>query len=432
MKIVVGLVILAKVAQAGSRIHLTGLDPVSGLRAAYAAQKRMSVKAEKQDVYHEAALDTQVCRASQSVEEVCRSNGRDFASYAKELNGKAQAHTSKVGLGDLSKFRLRVIQAIHQLPTSNASLSQHERMLTATQDEAKEMLAVWDQISHLSGEHVFALKETWTDTDTQLLLALDRSGGFGKSTEDIRQKLPSIKDFERIILSKSGFASVGSGSTLKGGRMGALIDRHGDVVRFNNLVGHALDAKDTGTKTTIHVVNQLVKGEQGLPVFDLETVGLWNSYCNRKWLHGQWRDHDGLLFLLRPSARCGMPEQIGSFSRGFLFYWLVGSEVQHMDLYGFEGNIHYVSPETEDLYASGHFLLEPYLKFEHLLYKQVPGSSSGDHHGDVDDYNLTKKYLREAHTGTSQQLSRLQKLGNHLQRVAVNSEFMREVTTKLV
>jgi len=449
MKMVLFLMMLAKVIQGNYRssshfAHRSASGGVRGLQAAYAAQKRtMDAKFQVTDVYD--LRQHGVCRAAKSVNDVCGADGRDAASYAKELNDMAQNKPSKGGLGDLSSFRLGLDQAIQQLPATNESLSQSPTSDSMLRSKAQEILGVWDQISHWSGEHVLALKETWTDTDTKLLLILDSNGGFGNTTEAIRQKLPSIKDLERILYGKR-FASVGSGSTLRGGNMGPLIDQHDEVVRFNNLVGDALDPNDTGTKTTVHVVNHFVKGQAGLPVFDLETTCLWASYCQRKWPGGLFRDHDAPLFLLRPSARCAMPIEINRFSRGFLFYWFLGSEVKHMDLYGFQGGVHYHSPKAEDLYTSGDLLLEGYIKFEHLVYKQALEASAklsqantpplhaplGNEHGALDDHTFLKKHLRDSRKSPPdhhEELSHLVRLASHLQRLAAGSEFMRKVVS---
>lgn len=446
MKEMLGLVMLATVAEANSRsstAHGSDMSWLRGLRTAYAAHKRAEIHEEAdQNVYDSTGATHRKCRAAQLIADVCATGGRDTASYAKELNDMAEAHKSKVGIGDLSTFRQNLVQAIQLLPVTNASFSQHGESDSMPQDKAQEILGVWDQISHWSGEHVFALQETWTDADTQLLQALDPQGGFGNTTAEIRRSLPSIKDLERIRSNKR-YASVGSGSTLKGGNMGSLIDEHEEVVRFNNLVGEALDAKDTGTKTTLHVINQFVKGQAGLPLFDLETTCLWTSYCNRKWQYGQWSHHEGPVFLLRPTARCGMPGQINHFSRGFLFYWFTGSEVPNMDLYGFQGSMHYISPNREDLYSGGDFMGEMYIKFEHLIYNQVQKTaksnetkrpplsiSSRDEHGEKIDPIFPEKHAKEflkSPTDDHVELTHLQRLASHLQRAARGSEILRKI-----
>merc|ERR1712048_859993 len=73
------------------------------------------------------------------------------------------------------------------------------------------------------------------------------------------------------------------------------------------------------------------------------------------------------VFLIRPSMKCSIGDNADFFTRGFIFYWLVGSLFQETDLYGFvgSGTAHYGSGKH------GKHVTEPYLHFEHLVYRKL-------------------------------------------------------------
>jgi len=218
-----------------------------------------------------------------------------------------------------------------------------------------------------------ALRETWTDKDTEFLRRLDpRPGAFvdgDLSTASFTSQLPSRAALEALV-QKGGVAIVGSGPTLKG--QGQEIDAHSTVVRFNDNVGQNLDAANTGLRTDIHVMNSQVgpPPEPDTVQFDLECVAPWESFCARMNLKGRFRDtqHQGKMFLMRPTVICSIP-RIHDFTRGFLFYWLMGSFFEKVDFYG-----------MSDADGRGHCsgkgcprkaVQEPFLEFEHLLYRKA-------------------------------------------------------------
>merc|ERR1712048_32229 len=69
-------------------------------------------------------------------------------------------------------------------------------------------------------------------------------------------------------------------------------------------------------------------------------------------------------YLLRPSAKCSLRDTADFFTRGFVFYWLVGSLFEEADLYGFVGS-------GTAHYGTGDQVTEPYLHFEHLVYRKL-------------------------------------------------------------
>merc|ERR1712224_298718 len=110
----------------------------------------------------------------------------------------------------------------------------------------------------------------------------------------------------------------------------------------------------------------------GVPLFDLETTSPWRSYCSR--MSGRFANHNGSVFLIRPSARCALPKEIVSFSRGFMFYWLLGRLYKNVDLYGFHGKQHYASEHVgKGMYGFKSAVGEGSLIFEHLFYHIVAG-----------------------------------------------------------
>jgi hypothetical protein len=224
---------------------------------------------------------------------------------------------------------------------------------------------------------VLALRETWTDDDTDFLKALDcRPNDFTDgelTTKKFAARLPSIHDL-RALLNNKSIAIVGNAPTSAG--MGKEIDSHDLVARFNWHVGKSL-TDDVGHKTDIQVFNRCVDGDEAVKThFDLEMYRPYVSYCSQLRASSHFRRHlPHILYLFRPSAQCGLPSprfavDSGSyFTRGFLFYWFVGSFFETAHVY----NI--VKPDEVRVIAT-HYnspgrITEPFLPFEHLFFQEV-------------------------------------------------------------
>jgi len=233
----------------------------------------------------------------------------------------------------------------------------------------KDARSAFEYLRHLDARNVLAFRETWTSEDTNMLLKLDKfpngwtQGDF--SEEKFRSYLPSIKVLEEAI-NRGPMALVGSGPSVAGN--GGMIDLHPVIVRFNNHVGNELKFHDTGRKMTMHVINGHIDfyNERDVLHLDLEGTTPGASMCKR-WHQSEARKtgvpEDQLTIMFRPSAVCGIPGTLNSFTRGFLFYWLVGRLAKKVDMYGMsaeDGKNHY-APTLE--------VSEPFLAFEHALYK---------------------------------------------------------------
>merc|ERR1712137_1022841 len=158
------------------------------------------------------------------------------------------------------------------------------------------------------------------------------------------------------LLLKRQIAIVGSGPSLAG--YGQVIDEHPVVARIGNPVRHV---KDAGKKTQIHVMNVHVHNQHGpdVLVIDFEADVTWQTYCRK--FNVRTDVHKTKFTTFRPTARCAMFHLRG-WSRGFLFYWFVGSLFEKVDMYGMalhDGSKHF---------HGGGRVMEPYLAFEHLLY----------------------------------------------------------------
>lgn len=241
----------------------------------------------------------------------------------------------------------------------------------ADQHLGQRAAGFFESLRKVQAHDVFAFKETWTDEDTEILRSLDdASGGFTDgllTTENFRERLLSIKELDELI-AKKRIAIVGGGRSLDSGKHGQEIDDHPVVARFNDMIGSKLNAQITGNKTTFHIMNNWISPPDEPNVFqmDLESTALQDSYCKRMNLHGQFAKHTGKMVLLRPSAYCGL-EGLGHFTRGFIFYWLVGSLFETADLYG-------MGDEDSRFHAHGgtaSTVAEPFLEFEHLLYRKA-------------------------------------------------------------
>lgn len=245
----------------------------------------------------------------------------------------------------------------------------------------QDALLQFKRLVGVEAKDVLAFRETWSDEDTEVLRAVDGLAhgfvpGGNLSTKDFANRLPSLKDFNALIQQQS-VAIVGSGSSLAHLRKGHVIDGHAEVARFNDLVGSKL-TDDTGFKTTMHVMNKGISpvrlGTKGLAHFDMEWMHPWSTYCSRMHSMGHFvnktRNVGGKLFLIRPTAYCALGDRLMDFTRGFLFYWFVGRLFNDVDMYGFSGKHHYN-------WVGGGPVGEPFLKFEHLLYRIVKEMDTG-------------------------------------------------------
>jgi len=244
----------------------------------------------------------------------------------------------------------------------------HDIRLRIGSEWMTESVRSFEELRVLEPWDLFAFRETWTDLDTEELQRLDGGSGiFVKgplTTESIAARLPSIEDL-RMLFEKRQIAIVGSGKSVVG--HGHDIDRHSVIVRFNHLVGDLLTPEDTGVVTNIHVGNAHIPRSLGPEVafFDLETTSAWKSHCTRMTLDKNLSN----TFLFRPSALCAISRASG-FSRGFLFYWLVGSYFEEINIYGMgmtDGRAHY-GPGT---------VFEDNIVFEHFFYSEVARWSNG-------------------------------------------------------
>mmetsp|Transcript_26587 Transcript_26587/g.48705 ORF Transcript_26587/g.48705 Transcript_26587/m.48705 type:complete len:449 (-) Transcript_26587:151-1497(-) len=231
----------------------------------------------------------------------------------------------------------------------------------------KESWDAFESLRTLDAREVLSFRETWTDEDTELLKALDDSNDtYTKgqmTTEKFQEYLPSIKVLEALVGKNRSVAIVGGGPSMKS--HGSEIDEHDVVVRFNHHVDKALNDIDTGKKMNVHVLNWMIDygPEPGVLHLDLESTSPGLSYC-RRWYKAanssgsQW---DQVPLMVRPSAFCGLRKMWG-FTRGFMFYWLVGRLFDRVDLYGMNED------DAAWHYGEGMPVQEPFLQFEHLLY----------------------------------------------------------------
>ncbi|CAK0865644.1 unnamed protein product [Prorocentrum cordatum] len=167
-----------------------------------------------------------------------------------------------------------------------------------------------------------------------------------------------------IVDEGRSLAIIGGADSLKGGRLGQEIDAHGEVVRFNEIVGSKLVPEETGSRTTVHVMNTLVAplDDPAILEVDLETNAPWSSYCKRMHTRAILANDARSTLMIRPSAYCVMAGiRAADWTRGFLFYWFIGRLFNGpVDLYGFSGNGHY----HNDLEIT-----EKWVQFEHLFYR---------------------------------------------------------------
>jgi len=280
----------------------------------------------------------------------CPRSGGTYLDYMKKPAAVLDKYKPRMGKGDDLLEELRISD-----PES--------------WEEFTEARKSFDALRYVDARKVMAFKETWLPEDSTMLKKMANlkdawvPGKFDH--EKFKESLPSVSILEEL-LEAGDMAIVGAGSSLT--RKGDDIDGHPTVVRFNNHIGSELLQKDTGEKMTVHVVNGLVdfNPEKGVVHMDLESTFPGSSMCKR-W-HNQKRrtaplQKDQVTLLFRPTAVCGLPESMASFTRGFLFYWLVGRLAPHSDNYGMglrDGLTHRVHDSS--------MVNERFLEFEHALY----------------------------------------------------------------
>mmetsp|Transcript_44174 Transcript_44174/g.102034 ORF Transcript_44174/g.102034 Transcript_44174/m.102034 type:complete len:368 (-) Transcript_44174:130-1233(-) len=230
----------------------------------------------------------------------------------------------------------------------------------------------WMKIFDLQAVDLLATKETWTADDTRMLSDIANGtklvGVDGSeqeiTTEHMIKLLPRVRDLDWKVYN-GNLAIVGNGADLANSSLGAEIDSHSQVVRFNNLVDARLNRVDTGLKQTMHVVNANVEGREDLPVFDLEFAWPGRAWCSRLLTGGRHLQRPVTeLYMFRPTGFCRMPKDAASFSRGFLFFWLYGSLWKDPTLYGF-------ADPTGHHYDNKKKVHEPFLLAEHALYRAL-------------------------------------------------------------
>mmetsp|Transcript_43385 Transcript_43385/g.137179 ORF Transcript_43385/g.137179 Transcript_43385/m.137179 type:complete len:403 (+) Transcript_43385:50-1258(+) len=297
------------------------------------------------------------------------------------------AQKNPTGCGERDKFAKQLCQSVSKQATAalaawvatrvtsrkNATVDS-EGLVKRLEDKFGKTdtnaLQAFKAISGLEASDVLAFRETWTEADTELLRKLDsRNGSFTDgelTTEGIRLRLPSLKALEDLTARKS-FAIVGSGASLEGKHLAADIADHAEVARFNNF---PTDTEDLGNRTTLQVVNRWIEPTDGLQIIDLEMSNSFDPYCFRLSHQGAWaaRD-DSIPWLVRPSARCALAESIAGFTRGFIFYWLVGTLFEEVDMYGFVGGgkDHIKRGQT----SAERPVQEPFVEFEHKVYREI-------------------------------------------------------------
>jgi hypothetical protein len=277
-----------------------------------------------------------------------------------------------------SRFPQRAINVSSILHKLEAELSK----LPA---DSREALHDFKSILHYSPFDVLAFRETWTEEDTEFLKSLDcHPNDFTDgelTTAKFAARLPSIQDLQDLLSSKS-VAIVGNAPSRPG--KGKEIDAHELVVRFNGHVGKTLN-DDVGHKTDVHVFNRMTDGDEAVKThFDLEMFMPYVSYCSHMRASSHFRRHrPHTLFFFRPSAQCGFPsprlgvvDSESYFTRGFLFYWFVGSFFENAHLYNIvrpdEVKVATTHYDSGDIHSNGPTIeTEPYLPFEHLFFQEV-------------------------------------------------------------
>mmetsp|Transcript_105709 Transcript_105709/g.340961 ORF Transcript_105709/g.340961 Transcript_105709/m.340961 type:complete len:358 (+) Transcript_105709:78-1151(+) len=255
-------------------------------------------------------------------EELCFLNVKD--AYYQDLH--ASQRVKRHGVLNITKLKENVWEDLADEPEMRA-----------------DFFESWEKIMSLQAADVLATKETWTEYDTELLQKLVKSYRFvGKkhtsavTSKLVKSRLPKLKDLHGFL--KNGSVAMVSGrSRPQGAMLGAEIDGHSQVVRFDRIARGSLEAKRTGVKHTMQVVGAKERGDPSVPLFDLDTTSFLRSYCQRLFEGGEHeRAKDSPRpFMFTPTGFCKLPKDLESFSRPFLFFWFIGSLSDTLSMYGF-------------------------------------------------------------------------------------------------
>mmetsp|Transcript_34434 Transcript_34434/g.78497 ORF Transcript_34434/g.78497 Transcript_34434/m.78497 type:complete len:440 (+) Transcript_34434:62-1381(+) len=300
---------------------------------------------------------------------LCRANQSAFQAELLHapIAGSLAARQPWLDDGEELVKQMRIVQQREEAESPFAKISTLSHLpITEWSYQAFENLRKVD------ARTVLAFQETWTDEDTELLKLIDSAPDEfvdgNLTTEKMRSYLPSIKVLEDLVRHGT-VAVVGGGRSVAG--HGAEIDGHGVVVRFNSHMGTELKEKDTGTHMDVHVLNHMVDfnatAEADILHMDLESSYPGETYCKR-WRANPFNETSAKFskatLAIRPAAFCGLPNILG-FTRGFLFYWLVGRLFDKVHVYGM------AERDSVLHYGRGPIVSEPYVTFEHFLYRIV-------------------------------------------------------------
>jgi len=206
----------------------------------------------------------------------------------------------------------------------------------------------------LPGYDAFALKETWTDRDTDLMHKWD---GPKLDTKATRKELPTVSDLPFMgKLAPGGAVMVGNAAGAHGKRhSGEWIDSHDTVIRFNQ---YSHQGDNWGTKITQHAVNAFVEWccNQSVPLVDLEI----SAVSGEQVFPRRFQEHRRQpIFWVRPVANLKTSREA---TRGLLYFLLMGRYYPCIHMIGFSG--------VRDV-SSRMLVHETGLLFEHALWRAL-------------------------------------------------------------
>lgn len=209
-------------------------------------------------------------------------------------------------------------------------------------EDVQKALQHFEILLNRSGSHsdLFAFHGGLSDDDEEVL----RQEWY-YTTADVnlmRERLPSMSVWTAL---KGSNMSIIANAPVGSGR-GDEIDSFPEVCRFNNFASKNLGAEhNTGIRTTMHVVNAFVPIGWTATTFDLELRHpscSWGRFTARKTCPSaaQQLHHappDVKLVLMRPTIAAYFEKHCNgkSFTRGFLFFWLIGRHARQVKLFGF-------------------------------------------------------------------------------------------------
>eukprot|EP00929_Paragymnodinium_shiwhaense_P114484 TRINITY_DN828_c0_g1_i1.p1 TRINITY_DN828_c0_g1~~TRINITY_DN828_c0_g1_i1.p1 ORF type:complete len:281 (+),score=70.46 TRINITY_DN828_c0_g1_i1:54-845(+) len=169
-----------------------------------------------------------------TVRKNAKCTGGEIERWQIHVHHKCPANDPKEGKDGIPELyaKLQLGRKSGKRRAADEQLLQRVKEHMRPDADLQQALDLLRRVVGVEAQDVFALKETWTDDDTELLRKLDDAdGGFTPAhltTEAFAARLPTRAALMQLLEQKR-LAMVGSGATLENSTKGGDIDAHAQV-----------------------------------------------------------------------------------------------------------------------------------------------------------------------------------------------------------